>query len=192
MQKNGTGSHFPGDFAKKRTGTFFSVGLACALAAPAAALAATHPYEQTVEQLTQATQAYRQLAEPLGGYDVVFHRDPMQSLIDARGALITSAGLHGGLAVQGIIWSEKRPLVVIDDQLYAQGNMVGAYRILQVRQDGVVVQRDRECLFIPLDRGLETPEPHPVPYMTLFEDVPSPVAPHHLIIPLDTPSIAAE
>ena len=173
-------------FVPSKSARHFWVALACALSAPATALAAAHPYEQTVDQLTRATQTYRQLAEPLGGYDVVFHRDPMQPLIDARGALITSAGLHGGLAVQGIIWSDKRPLVVIDDQLCAQGSMVGPYRIVQVRPDGVVVQRDRDCLFIPLDRGLETPEPHPVAYMTLFEDVPPPAAPHHLLILLDS------
>ncbi len=166
--------------------------LAGVLAAPGTAHAATPSYEQTIDQLTRVTQAYRALAEPLGGYDVVFHRDPMQPLIDARGAIITSAGLRGGLAVQGIIWSDKRPLVVIDDRLYKQGDMVGPYRMVQVRPDGVVVQRDRDCLFIPLDRGLETPEPHPVAYMTLLEDVPPPMAPHHLLILLDSPAITAE
>ena len=74
---------------------------------------------------------------------------------------MASAGLHVGLAIQGVIWSDERPLAVIDDELFAQGDAIGPYKILQIRPDGVVVQRQDETLFVPLDRGVETPAAAP-------------------------------
>jgi hypothetical protein len=121
-------------------------------------------YEQTTEQLSQAIQTYKEITQETGGYDVVFRRDPMQPLTNAQGQLVTFAGLHGGLSVQGIIWSEERPLAVIDDELFAQGDVVGPYTILQIRSNEVTVQRkDKdEVLVIPLDRGIETPPAQPL------------------------------
>ena len=127
------------------------------------------------------------------GYDVVFRRDPMRSLIDARGQLVTSAGLGGGLSVQGIIWSEERPLAVIDDALFAAGDTVGAYKILQIRPDGVIAQHGQEALLIPLDRGLQALEEHPMnplAVLSLPEDVPVPYAPRHRTVLIESGTIA--
>jgi hypothetical protein len=136
--------------------------------------------ERAMEQLSQAIAAYKQAAAPSAGYDVVFRRDPMQPLVDAQGRPVTFSGLHGGLSVQGIIWSDERPLAVIDDELFAQGDAVGPYTILQVRQDGVITQRGDEYLFVPLDRGLETQHEqriNPLSLMALPEETPVPYAP---------------
>jgi hypothetical protein len=120
------------------------------------------------------------MAQDMAGYDAVFRRDPMRPLIDAQGQLVTTTGLHGGLSVQGIIWSDERPLAVIEDELCAQGDVVGPYKILQIRADGVIAQREDQFLFIPLDRGVETRQEHPVDPLSLLalpEDVPVPYAP---------------
>ena len=107
--------------------------------------------------LREAVQQTMRLLQQFPSYDVVFRRDPMQPLINAQGDLTHSAGLSSGYAVQGIIWSDEHPLAVIDDELVSAGAVVGPYTILEIHQDGVVVQRDGEKLTIPLDRGLKPP-----------------------------------
>ncbi|MDP3704150.1 MAG: hypothetical protein Q8R78_07155 [Candidatus Omnitrophota bacterium] len=144
------------------------------------ALAATPSHQQIANQLSEAIEKCRGLALQGSGYDAVFRRDPMRALVDSQGRLITSAGLHGGFSVEGIIWSPDRPLAVIDDELFAKGDTVGPYTIRQIRQDGVVVQRGNDFVLIPLDRGIETQveqEVDPLSLLSLPEDVPVPLAP---------------
>jgi len=154
------------------------------------AQAAQNDYGRLTEQLSQAIETCRQLATPGPGYDVVFRRDPMRALVDAQGRLVTSAGLHGGFSVEGVIWSPDHPLAVIDDELFAKGDTVGPYTILQIRQDGVVVQRGNDVLLIPLDRGVETQEERqidPLSLLSLPEDVPVPYAPRRSPASLSSP-----
>jgi hypothetical protein len=142
--------------------------------------AASASHQQVANQLAEVIEKCRRLASQRPGYDAVFRRDPMRALVDSQGRLVTSAGLHGGLSVEGIIWSPDRPLVVIDDELFAKGDTVGPYTIAQIRQDGVVVQRDSDFRLIPLDRGLETQVEQrvdPLSLLSLPEDVPVPLAP---------------
>ena len=111
-------------------------------------------YERTANELGQTIQSVDAMHQDAGGCDAVFRRDPLRPLVDAQGQLISSAGMSGGLSVQGIIWSDERPLAVIDDELFAQGDTVGPYTIVQIRADGVTVRRGDETIAIPLDRGL--------------------------------------
>ena len=137
-------------------------------------------YGQLTKQLSETVSMQRTLARRATGYDVVFRRDPMRALVSSQGELVTSAGLHGGLSVEGIIWSSERPLAVIDDELYAQGQTIGPYTILQIRRDGVVVQKEQEYLLVPLDRGIETQQERhldPLSLLSLPEDVAVPYAP---------------
>ena len=123
---------------------------------PGGVAAAAEPAtKRTAEQLSQAIATAQVLSEQMVPYDVVFRRNPLKSLIDAQGHLVASSGMSGGLFVQGIIWSGERPLVVIDDELFAQGDVVGPYTILQIMSDNVIVQRGIERLTIPLDRGID-------------------------------------
>ena len=134
---------------------FVMVGIATPVARAAVSPQA---FERLTEQLQQAIAECRRLAEQVTPYDVVFRRDPLRPLVDAQGALVTTSGLRGGLWVQGIIWSEGHPMAVVDDELVAPGAALGPYVIQWIKPDGVVVRRqDGETLFIPLDRGLETP-----------------------------------
>lgn len=143
-------------------------------------LAASPSHQQIANQLSEAIEKYRSLTSQGPGYDAVFRRDPMRALVDSQGRLVTSAGLHGGFSVEGIIWSPDRPLAVIDDELFAKGDIVGPYTIRQIRQAGVVVQRGNDFLLIPLDRGIETQveqQVDPLSLLSLPEDVPVPLAP---------------
>ena len=115
-------------------------------------------YERITEQLSQTVTAVKELGTRKEKYDVMFRRDPMRALVDSQGNLLTSAGLHEGLAVQGVIWNESRPLVVIEDELYAKGDAIGDYVIREIRADSVIVQHGDSVERIPVDRSLtETP-----------------------------------
>lgn len=119
--------------------------------APVNAKGSTASYEQTAEELAQAVESAQALEAQAGGYDAVFNRDPMKALIDAQGRVVSTSGFSGGLAVQGIMWSQERPLAVVDDELYATGDSVGPYTIVEIQQEGVVVARDGKTVFVPLD-----------------------------------------
>ena len=129
----------------------------CVLLAPASARAESSVYQRTAEELSQAMVLSRKLGGQRVPYDVVFRRDPMRACIDAEGHLVSVGSLHGGLSVQGILWSEAHPFVVVDDELFSEGDAIGPFTLLEIRSDGVVAQRDGQTLFIPLDRGIETP-----------------------------------
>ena len=115
---------------------------------------------KVLEELARSLSICSKLSERMNGYDVVFRRDPMRPLINKEGDVVSSSALGGGLSVQGIIWSDEHPLVVVDNELFGVGAEVGPYLIAQIQQAGVVVIRGNREFFIPLDRGLEPP---PVP-----------------------------
>ncbi|MBI4436651.1 MAG: hypothetical protein HY590_04485 [Candidatus Omnitrophica bacterium] len=111
-------------------------------------------YERITEQLSQTIATVKALDTRKEKYDVLFRRDPMRALVDSQGNLLTSAGLHDGLGVQGIIWNEKRPLAVIEDELYAKGDVIGDYVIRDIRDDSVIVQHGDQIQRIPVDHSL--------------------------------------
>jgi len=122
-----------------------------AFASPASA--APDKYSRTAEELSQAIATYQKLNAQQEKYEVAFRRDPLRPLVDAQGNLLSSAGLHDGLWVQGIIWSPERPLAVIEGELFGPGDTLDQYTILEVRQDGVLVQGGNgETEFIPMER----------------------------------------
>ena len=133
------------------------------LMASTAGGAAIPAEERALQSLTQGIAQATRLLACFAPYEAVFRRDPLQPIVDDRGELSSSIGLHSGYLVQGIIWSDAHPLVVIDDELFTQGDAVGPYTILRIAPDGITVQRAAEQLFIPLDRGLEAPREQVIP-----------------------------
>jgi len=121
------------------------------------ASASQDKYERITEQLSQTIAAVKESDTRKEKYDVLFRRDPMRALVDPQGNLLTSAGLHEGLAVQGVIWNEKRPLAVIEDELYATGDVIGDYVIRDIRNDSVIIQHGDQTERIPVDRPLSEP-----------------------------------
>ena len=111
--------------------------------------------EQVIEKLSRLVARSKALESLQTPYDVAFRRDPMQAMVDEQGRLVSSVGLQGGMSIQGVIWSEERPLAVVDGELAATGSVIGPYRIVRIRQDGVVVQRrdQAQTVWIPLDHG---------------------------------------
>ena len=122
---------------------------------PLPAEAALDQIEQTTQQLSQAMKSYRDQLKERGEYDSAFRRDPMQALVDSQGQLIGSVGSREGSWIQGIIWSDTQPLVVVDGQLFGPGEVVGPYKILEIHPDRVVVQKGDQQETISLDRETE-------------------------------------
>ena len=129
------------------------VGLFC-LVKPYRMEAASAGDEQTIQQLSQALESAQSLAKQAAPYDAVFRRDPTRALVNEQGELVTSTGLHGGLAVQGIIWSDHHPLAVVDDELVAPGEVVGPYTVTEIKPDGLTAASSTDTVFVPLDRGI--------------------------------------
>ncbi len=112
--------------------------------------------ERIASELSQTIKTCPDLAKQSVWHDMVFRRDPMQSLIDEKGNLTNAAGLHEGLALQGFVWSREFSVALIDDMFFSQGDKVGPYKILEIRNDGLVAERDKQVIFVPLYRESET------------------------------------
>jgi len=106
--------------------------------------------ECLVADLSKAIEEYRALDQGPSLYDVVLMRDPMQALVDEDGKIVNPAGLHTGLAVQGIIRSKNFKSIMVDNVLYSVGDMVGSYRVLEIRENGFLAGDDGKKIFIPL------------------------------------------
>ncbi len=116
---------------------------------------------QLVHELSQAVDAARRFSAQTPPFDAVFRRNPMQPLVNDKGEPMGMATSHDGPAVQGIIWSEEHPLVIIDDELMGKGAVMGPYTISEIRSDGVVVAYKGETLFIPLNGVTALPVARP-------------------------------
>ncbi len=143
---------------EKRMKTFFlTLTIVCFVLSQAFA---GEPTEQEVmaKALSHSIETFRKLSEPGPGYNVVLHRDPMEPLIDGQGNIINQTGLHEGLVVQGILYSEGFKSVLVDDQFYFAGDSVGPYRILEIKSDGFLAQNEGKTIFIPLYSNTPTQE----------------------------------
>jgi hypothetical protein len=50
------------------------------------------------------------------------------------------AGKNRSFVLQGISWSAGRPLLMIDDKLYKEGDQIGGYTIQQIFQQAVILK----------------------------------------------------
>ncbi len=126
--------------------------MGCCLFGSVAAGAQLQEYEQTIQQLSKAIDTCRASSAERVGYDAVFGRDPMGPLVDAQGQLVIVSGLPGGFALQGIIWTQGAPMVLIDGELYRVGDTVGPYTIREIREGGFFAVRGKDRQWVPLTR----------------------------------------
>jgi len=49
-----------------------------------------------------------------------------------------------GLTLNGIIWDEESPYAVINEEVVASGGRVGAYTVVEIREDSVVLDSGSE------------------------------------------------
>ena len=120
-------------------------------------------YEVMAKAFSRSTQVFQKLIESGPGYNVVSHRDPMEPLIDGQGNIVattvtTPVSSHEDLVVKGIVYSDKFKAALIDDKLYFPGDIVGPYRILQIKPDGFLAQDGGKTIFVPLYSNTEAQE----------------------------------
>ena len=118
----------------------------------------TSEHEVMAKALSHSMEVFRKLSEPGSGYNVVLRRDPLEPLIDGQGNVVSATGLHEGLVVQGIIYSEGFKSALVDEQFYFVGDTVGPYRILQIKPDGFLAQDGEKTIFVPLYSNTKTQE----------------------------------
>jgi hypothetical protein len=107
-------------------------------------------YQASATALTNTMQRFQKLAAPSSEFDVVLHRDPMRSLVDSSGGVISRSGFEDGLVLQGVIYSGDMKSVLIDDKFYKVGETVGPYTILEIRPNGFLGTTEGREQFIPL------------------------------------------
>ena len=125
--------------------------LGCCLAGSIATGAELQGYEQTFQQLSKALETCRASSAEQVGYDAGFGRDPMGPLVDAQGQIAVPLGLRGGHALQGIIWTHGAPMVLIDGELYREGDALGPYTIREIQEKGFFAVRGKNRQWIPLN-----------------------------------------
>ncbi len=124
--------------------------LFCLLAPCPAWAAPAQEGELLVKDLSSAIEEYKAIDHGLSNYDVVLRRDPMQALVDESGNIVSPAGLHDGLTVQGVIRSKDFKSVLVDDEFYAEGDMIGPFRVVEIKENGFVAEEEGKKIFVPL------------------------------------------
>ena len=122
---------------------------------PQAFAAQATEYEAVAKELSQTTRLFRELSKRAPAYNIRARRDPMQPLLDDRGNTIGSLGLiDNDLALQGIILSKELKTALINDEFYSEGEMVGSYKILEIKSNGIVASNGTETTFVELHPDL--------------------------------------
>ena len=125
--------------------------LFCFLAKMASAAERTE-YESTAQEFSQAVEKFRSVANPAPHEPAgAFGRDPMQPLLDAQDNIVSSeTHTEEELIVQGIVESGGSRTALINGKLCTQGASINGSQILEIRSDGVVIQKADKTVFIPL------------------------------------------
>ena len=124
--------------------------LFCLLFPAVAWAASAQDCETMINNLSKAISDCEALEKRSSDYDIVLRRDPMEPFVDDEGNVLSRAGFHAGLVVQGIVRSGKMKKILVDNVFYSEGNMVGPYKILEIKKNGFWALEDGERIFVPL------------------------------------------
>ena len=114
---------------------------------------APREYERIAKEFSGAFERIPNLTRPEMNFDeLLSRRDPLRPLIDLEGRPVKGTGLSDGLTLQGIIHSEGFTRVLIDDQLYSEGDAVGPFKLRKIRQDGIELEQAGSVTLVPLYR----------------------------------------
>lgn len=82
-------------------------------------------------------------------------RDPMIPLVTPQGLIRdikSQSAQHGGLSLEGIIYDAQRnSLAIINGEILKAGDNIGEVKILDIRQDRVMILKDNEVQEIRLE-----------------------------------------
>jgi hypothetical protein len=95
-------------------------------------------------------------------YQAKGRRDPFVALV-RDGKLVAATGARSagpGPVLRGVLWDPGgQSIAMINEGEYRVGDMVGEYRILEIRKEAVVLANGGEPMVIQIDFGSPTPDP---------------------------------
>lgn len=72
-----------------------------------------------------------------------FSRDPFMPLIDPHGRILITREIDvEGMSLEGIIYSEENPAVVINGEILRENETIGDYLVLEIERERVVLKKD--------------------------------------------------
>lgn len=80
----------------------------------------------------------------------ISERDPMSPLINEQGEILLKTETHEELTIvlQGIMFSQNESTVIINDEIYRQGDYVGKNFIKKIEPNGVLVENEDKEYFL--------------------------------------------
>lgn len=79
-------------------------------------------------------------------------RDPFMPLVDFQGRLLIARDIEiEGLSLDGIIFSEDKPVAIISGEVLAEGQSIGKYRVLKVEKNKVTLEGRDEIYQLNLE-----------------------------------------
>lgn len=120
--------------------------------APLWAADSTAEYESAAARYSRHADFFAAQSKPPANVEPSFRRDPIQPLIDSWGNVLYAPATpdNNGLMIQGIVDSGDAATALIDDQVYKKGDTVQGCLILEIRGEGITVQKEGKTLFIQL------------------------------------------
>ena len=77
-------------------------------------------------------------------------RDPMQPLINERGEIVIKVETSGvtDIVLQGIMFSEIESTVIINNEIYRQGDTIGNKKLIKIEPNGVIIESEGKEYFL--------------------------------------------
>ena len=79
-------------------------------------------------------------------------RDPFSPLIGKNGLILIAREIDiAGMILQGIIYSQRNPVAIINDEVIGAGAMIGEYKVLAIEEKRVVLEKDNQEFILKLE-----------------------------------------
>ena len=79
-------------------------------------------------------------------------RNPFSPLVSKSGVLLIPHEVDlGGLNLRGIIYSEKDPVAIINDEVVEKGDNIGEYLVLEIEKKKVILRKGNQEFILKLE-----------------------------------------
>jgi len=79
-------------------------------------------------------------------------RNPFSPLISKSGVLLISREIDlGGLNLRGVIYSEKDPVAIINDEVVERGDSISGYLVLEIERKKVILKKGDQEFILKLE-----------------------------------------
>jgi type II secretory pathway component PulC len=66
-----------------------------------------------------------------------------------------TAGFAGPVALTGIVWDEKKPIAMVNDQVLAVGDQIQGYTVTRINRDAIVLEANGQEITVSLFQETE-------------------------------------